>query len=532
MKNFFNPWICAFAAAVGHIYYQSGNAFIDYDFTQFVTLYLLVATALLVAGSGPYPKSGSGRAALTLCALSGFFLSLALLIKQSNGAVGAIAVGLASIVIAAVLYRPRVALLRTAALLGGAAVPLAAVLLWLGATHALGAFFMDVVVDAFHAKGGLGMFAWLGYYLPVLLPAALRFTWSLAQVLAVMLIGPVVLEGLAALWNWRRPDRARLGAALRRILGPRKSLPIRALFVSITALSLLCILILAISRGACTDCNLFKPTAIIVRDSAYVWSPNFYVIGSTAALVALIARRHQMTAQFFAIAALGVGLTFGNGLSAGLSEISTFLGMTMLLAFLIDVGLAYLFPVVVPVALALVFCVFLVESKFKAPYTWWQVTTPPVGSTACADTEGILRGLCIPSHDYASIVGIENKILANSSPGQPIFVYPHMPIFYLLTDRPPFDNAVVSWFDATSDQLADDVSRDLRKNPPPVIVMAEIPDEVLIAHEHLFRNGKSLHQRKILASIADLQSRGLLQRIDRIKDLNGLTIDVYRSVHR
>jgi hypothetical protein len=509
LRNFFNPWICALAAAIGTIYYQSGNAFIDYDFTQFVTLYLLIATALLVRSIKAPPASGDDTGALRLCVFSGFFFGFAVLVKQSNGGAAALAVGLAGIVVAFVLYRPRAAFLRVAALIGGFALPLAVTLLWLYLTGALHSFFADAFVAALHAKGGLSVFAWIPYYVAFLAWFALRAAAYLLAVIVAML----------------------LAGSLDRLVGRTRGSATRyAPSVAIIALSLLSILVLVSARGICLDCALLPFAGAAFRDWVYVWSPTFYLFGSIAAIVLLLATRRTVVAKFLAIASLGIGLTLGNGMSSSISEISIFLGVAMLLAFLIEIGLPYLFPVFVPVALALLFCASLVESKFNAPYTWWQVTTPPVGSSACADTEGILQGLCIPTRDYASIMSIESAILANSTPGTLIYVYPHMPIFYLLSNRAPFDGAVVSWFDATGDQLADDVSRRLRSDPPPVIVVAEVPEAVMAAHEHLFRGGEPLVQRKILASIAYLRAKGTLQHVDQVKNLNGLTIDVYRSV--
>ena len=48
LKQLFNGWISAISAAVTMIYYQSGNAFIGYDFTQFLTLYVLLASSCLL----------------------------------------------------------------------------------------------------------------------------------------------------------------------------------------------------------------------------------------------------------------------------------------------------------------------------------------------------------------------------------------------------------------------------------------------------------------------------------------------------
>ena len=46
--RFFNIWIAAFSVAIATIYYQSGNAFIGYDFTQVLTLNLLLFVFVFV----------------------------------------------------------------------------------------------------------------------------------------------------------------------------------------------------------------------------------------------------------------------------------------------------------------------------------------------------------------------------------------------------------------------------------------------------------------------------------------------------
>jgi hypothetical protein len=204
----------------------------------------------------------------------------------------------------------------------------------------------------------------------------------------------------------------------------------------------------------------------------------------------------------------------------------------VLFAFLMNAWIGSALPTLLPVVVALGFCVPFVEAKFQAPYAWWQVVTPPVRTSACADATGILSHLCMAPDEFAKIMRIDNAILANSAPEDTIYVYPHLPVFYLLSNRTPFDGAVVSWFDFTSDALAYDLSQRLKTSTPPVIVMAEIPEIVLAAHENLFRHNRPLGQRKILASVATLLATRRIERIEHITDLTGLTVDVYKRVDR
>jgi len=531
LRAFFNPWISAFAAAAAMIYYESGVAFLGYDFTQFVTLYLLIATALLVRSLKPPPATGCERNALLLCAGSGFFAAASILIKQSNGGITSVVLAVAGIVAASFLYRPRCVLFRAAAMALGVCVPIAAVLVWLAATGALPAFVSDAITAAATAKGGLNILAWAGFFFksPVFWPATRQAMAELVVLVFYMLLAAAVLE-LAHLaftrsfGGWRQ-----LRPAMERIAGvARTKIKTQAIFVSILTLGTLCLLIAAIARGDCGPCESLRTAGSTVKDSFYYWGVNFYIVGFIAGFALLIWTRRAAQARFFTVASFGVGLMFGNGASAGLSEISMFVGVAILIAFLMEIWLPYVVPALLPAVVALSFCVYFVGNKFESPYAWWQVVVPPVRNTACADTRGsLLQGVCLSPNNYAKITRIRDAIVANSGATDQIYVYPHMPIFYLLSNRPPFDGAVVTWFDFTSDSLANDVSRRLLSDTPRVIVLAEIPDSVLRAHEHLFRNDRPLVQRKILRAIGALRKAGRLRLADREPDLDGLAVDVF-----
>lgn len=531
LKNFFDPWICAVAAAVGTVYYESGVAFIGYDFTQFLTLYILLASVFLVR-SVRSPATESGDNTLWQCAFAGLFLGLAFLTKQSNAAVAALVLGVSSTVLAFALYRPKAAALRVAALIAGFLVPLAATAAWLALNRAFTPFITDVFINAASAKGGvkIALFTWVWYFYhdPAFLSTTIRTVLSLLELVVPMMIMAGILEGIVAVQRRAKMQRPQAAAAIRRVVGWAPSGKSPTPIIAFVTLGALCAIVLIIAFRKCSDCPGLIGWGNLVLTSQFNWAVNFYFVGFVISLVILLVRRQASAARFFMLAALGTGLTFGNGTSAGLSEISMFVGVAALLAFAMNAWSRYLFPALLPAAVALSLCLVLVEKKFDAPYTWWSVATPPVQTDSCAPARGLLQGLCLPQRDYASIERIGNAIEADSSPGEPIYVYPHMPFFYLMTDRPPFDNAVVSWFDFTSAREALKVSRDLRAKTPAVIVFAEIPDYVLSDHEKTFNAGKPLGQRSILKSIADLRRNGRIALVLRVRGLDGTDIDVYK----
>ena len=534
LQNFFNPWVCALAAVLGTVYYQSGNTYIGYDFTQFVSLYLLIAAALLVRSITPPDDKTRMLQALLLCAGTGFFAALATLIKQSNGGIGSFGLCLAGVLIAVLLYGPRIALKRITAFFAGFAVPMIATLLWLLKNGALSAFMQDAFSRALTAKGGGSMFDWIYHYYndpPGFLgPVQLLFT-KLFILLAVMAL---ITGAIASFISFRRRgyvDRAEVSAVFMQPLqGRREAGSWQGLLVCIIGLVALCVITFAVTHGACPSCDTLRTWSSFVRDYVYIWSGNAYFVGSVIALVALCRSRSLESARFLAVSLFGVGLVFGNGMSAGLSEISVYFGITMLFAFLMNAWLPFVIPSLLPVFVALSFCTPFIDQKMEKPYFWWEIITPPARTSACAAATGLLSGLCLSPDEYGSIMHIAAVVDANSGPYDPIYVYPHMPVFYLLSNRAPFENAVVSWFDFTSDELSARVSSGLETRPPAIVVMAEIPDSVLLAHERMFRHYQPLPQRAILASMADLVAKGRMKRIDQTQNLNGLTIDIYKRI--
>ncbi len=534
LRHFFNPWACALAAVLGTVYYQSGNAYIGYDFTQFLSLYLLIAAAMLLRSIIPRDDEKRTLQALLLCAATGFFSALATLIKQSNGGVGSFGLCFAGMLIAVLLYRPHIALKRIASFFAGFALPMIVTVLWLLKKGALSAFMQDVFSRALTAKGGGRLFDWVYEYYSdpsrFLRPVQLMFT-----VLFILLAAMALITGaIASFVSFRRRghvDRADVLAVFRRpFQGRLNAGSWQGAIVCVTGLVALYMITFGVIHGVCFLCSTLRTWSSFVRGHIYIWSGNAYLVGSVVALVSLWKSRSLLSARFLSVSLFGVGLVFGNGLSAGLSEISAYLGITMLFAFLIDAWLPLVVPSLLPVFVALAFCIPLIDQKMEKPYYWWELTTPAVRTSACADATGLLSGLCLPPDEYGSIMHIAAIVAANSGPDDSIYVYPHMPVFYLLSNRAPFENAVVSWFDFTSDELSARVSNGLETHPPAVIVVAEIPDSALLAHERLFRHNQPLPQRAILAAINDLLAKGRLKRIDQTQNLNGLTIDTYKRV--
>ncbi|KHK00148.1 hypothetical protein NY78_4436 [Desulfovibrio sp. TomC] len=174
------------------------------------------------------------------------------------------------------------------------------------------------------------------------------------------------------------------------------------------------------------------------------------------------------------------------------------------------------------------------NDKLKNPYSWWGVNAEDTRFRLDCKTSPfpLLDGICLTTKEEAKIQRVVDYILKYSDKSEPIYCYPHIPVFYTLTERYPLDGAVQSWFDFFGDLPTLRLANDLMQKTPPVIIVAELPYSVLKEHEIGFKSNEKLAQRDILKSIANLCKENKIILAARIYDLNGINISVYIRTDR
>ena len=86
-----------------------------------------------------------------------------------------------------------------------------------------------------------------------------------------------------------------------------------------------------------------------------------------------------------------------------------------------------------------------------------------------------LNGIKVSPEYYEMYHNVVNAVEEFTDADDPIFVFPHAPIFYLLTDRHSDTYTKVQWFDVASDEeIVADIDV-LREDPPKAIVFFHIP---------------------------------------------------------
>jgi len=529
LSTLFNRWVSAFAACIALIYYQSGNAYIGYDFTQVLTLYLFLGTMFLIKYCDLTTFTSTNRGGILLF-LSGMFLALAVLTKHSNGSIGALAVLLSGIVVLAHCERHPHASTRLLSLGGGFILPIIMTCGWLAYKGILMDAASNVLVAALQAKGG-PQAAFINWFKNLIAERYVFHTRKFFKRLLVLVPGVIALSCFLGIMRdvlhygvdkWTHSLSLKLGRA------DTQEPPLGRLGLAILVLGFACLvgIIYAIHHGLRIP-QATMNLGTLVRNQIVIGSINLYVIGGIIALVLSVRKKTMLAVRYFIVFALGIGLIVGNGTSGGLSEVSSFLGLGIASAYLVGIASRYAIPLLIPLWIFLSLATVLIDKKFSSPYYWWEMTSTDIRTVHCASSKGILEGLCLEPTKMSKIDEIINEVQIQTHESDKIYTYPHIPIFHLLTGRDPYAKAPVSWFDFMSDDWALYVSNELLANPPPLLIVADVPETVMEAHERLFRGGKQLGQREILRSIQTLESKHIIKKVKIVTEVDGLSIIIY-----
>ncbi|MCX6008146.1 MAG: hypothetical protein NTZ34_12930 [Chloroflexi bacterium] len=183
---------------------------------------------------------------------------------------------------------------------------------------------------------------------------------------------------------------------------------------------------------------------------------------------------------------------------------------------------------------SLILCAFLIlfcaSQKYIHPYYWWGLTQPDIRTTSTPLDSKYLDGFIVSEQTARVYSEVTSIVERYTKPGDSIYTFSNIPIFYLLTDRYPNTFAIVSWFDVLPDNLAADEARHIRESPPKVIIYLDVPEFAWEAHEQMFRNGEMSGQRMIKEAILYLASSGNYELEAKLDVPDGCTLSVWRML--
>jgi len=514
LKRIFSPVPSFIGAIIGIMYIQKGVAFISYDFTQILTLFALISIYFLILAS-EHLKSEGLRQNHTqkpfllqkYFLLSGFFASCCFLVKQSNGAFISIGIFFAFLYTLSNEGLNRKSLLSNwASFAIGALTPAILVLVYLTTNGALEDFFSQILFNSISAKGGLNSIlgGWIhGVFNTVLGQQLLEILYKF---IPIFLISRALLLLLG------------INSSCTRVL-ERYNLQVREL-ICLLIFALLYIFVVALAwNNDPTLRRLFFEKGMHLTNYIIPLSISWIGLCLLIGIAGRLTAKAKIVSETTIILALGaLGLTFGNGTSAGLSEISAFIALSWCTAWTIQRNSIPFLGIGVVFYTSLLLSTALCYAKFDRPYSWWGTSEGDARTATLKMEHPILGGIYLNKDSYANYVAIIDTLKENIGNGE-VFSFPNIPIIYLLANQLPTSKAVIGWFDFLNDHDAEFEARRISADPPNLIAYLQLPAEALEAHERLFRGGLPLGQRKII----DFIDRSCLAE-------NGYTIILKRSI--
>jgi hypothetical protein len=154
--------------------------------------------------------------------------------------------------------------------------------------------------------------------------------------------------------------------------------------------------------------------------------------------------------------------------------------------------------------LAVVACFGVASLRLDLPLTWVGWTEQPTDQARYRSRHPLLRGLVLPPETVDCFDRVTAIIERHTRPGDTIFAYPFMPVFYYLSGRNPVTFSYVHYYDVCADKFVREDVRRLVERPPAVLIITEFPRMMTRYHEEYFRDGRRSGQREMEAALAQL----------------------------
>jgi hypothetical protein len=516
LAEFFNPWASAFGAVVAAIYYQSGVAYIGYDFTQVVSLFLIFGVYCMILDVGVNVRRRFGSV-INPAFFAGLFLSAAVMTKQSNGGVASLVLSVVYVFVTVRVHDKGQRMSRLLHYSAGLLSITGTGLVLLTLNGATGEFMQQVVMDAIRAKGGTGKIftAWISGILTSqsLIAQSRELFVDVTVIMAMTGIPYVLIRILRNRMKGTVSTSARDG--------------VLSAVIGVIGMLLVIALILRLRYRGVFFGNDVRDQGALVYNNVILLSLLMYLAGTIIAMFKLIIKSSEGAGKAVLLFSFGLALIAANGTSAGLSEISSFVGLGIAISFLMTLSVPFVISSIVPIGISLLLLALLVEKKFEAPYSWWSVKTQDVRMPLKrVVNDELFGGTGMDVEKYQNLESMVSIIRKRTRPGDRLYVFPHMPVFNIMSHRMPYDNLVVSWFDFMNVRSGELLVENLGINPPTALVVATLSDDVFTAHERLFNNNAPCIQRKIISEIKGLEERGEISVVKSI-EIDGLKIDLY-----
>ena len=478
----------AFLATLAGVFYmQSEVVQVFYDYVRVMDLFNVLLVCCLLSAVRGLRVGGNVQKALIRC---GFLLGFLLHIKQNTGLIMLVFSLVLLLYVGLLLRRAWGRIARDVfGLLWPVAAVWAAVMIALACTGSLVPYFAMTWGRAAGAKGGFFalFFGWILHN-----GNAFASSLPLALFLLSLLVGTALFlhryEGNGA-------HKAEVCA-----LSPYRRVGAVAAFVAV-ALFFAFLFFFCHSRQL--TAALLPAHYLSVYAVFLTVTPLFVLLGVWGIVDTV---RHTCRAKralpYLTLSGAYVALSFACGNSGGLADGQAYFGVAFLVcAFFLLCERCYLLlrarragtchaVRAALTALCLLLALQSAGKKMVYTYNWWGMTEADYWSSTEKSELPLLRGIRLSPETGAVYEEIFRAVTAHTAPGDPIYCFPQIPLFYSLCGRPDPDVFVkVQWFDVASDAaVVADIAR-LRELPPRAVLIYHTSDYAYEAHEASFRGG-------------------------------------------
>lgn len=416
----------------------------------------------------------------------GIFAALALLGKQNSGI--AAVVGLPFVLGIGTLWLH--GFVRAAKLLLrfflGCGLPLFAVGTWLARNGALRQALADTFLRGASSKGSKAQ----------MILRIFSMTWDNAYMFRSFVLAAVILAGFLIL------NRKRLGSP------SEAPLPKHKYFYSAALLFAAMILlgwVLSYRPNAHLRGMLVHLPDFGSAFLAWLGSLTFFVIYSWRLLTKGL-RRDQV--QNFMLAGFSFAMAFMNSLSWPTNPITLVPAFAFIVATMLDTVPnmpQFRWQLLTIEAACLIGILQVSYQKCASPYEWGGWREPDIHVAHVRLDYPELRGYRVSPQTAQFLARVTQEIDSHSTTDDRLYVFPNLPIFYLLSHRQPETFAYVHYIDVSPDFIDAADADTLGTHPPKVIVSLKYSEDDLRTGEIVFRGGHRSGQRDLIAAMAALR---------------------------
>jgi len=505
MTRFFPYFISAMLAICAILITQSFPFLVAFDFNMLILLYSSYVVLFLLYRMGESVDSKKNN---LCCLLAGIMCSLIVLTKQNAGPIMIFA-SISILVIDAIISKRKV---TTQIIMYsiGLFIPISLTLCWLLKNNIFTNFVQQVFSDAINSKGRISL---------------VLFQWVLNLFTKDRILGISMFVNILFIFLNIRCNNYEQSVN-REIKNWNGN--IKYSFLTILPL------VLTIIVAYCFNDYSVK----ILNNSNYLFFiDNMLPVSLTLFCFGIIfyggykifyKKNHsRMFLSLFYVVFLSVAIIFYSTTSArDISLLTLFIPFVLFGGYILfcDSRMSLGKPIVYSMIIISVW--YASAKKFNVPYQWFGDEQLNIHSSIYPARIKLLEGFYLSEDREKYLVDICSTIISKTRVTDSIFVFPHYPVLYLMSNRYPTTFALFHWIDVASDRVCREDAKRLINNPPKLIVYES---DTIGIQESFFREGKRSGQRDIIDAIEIMIKQDkyrVLKRLDNLQILERVDRDV------